>query len=873
MSHFRFCSPFQPSFDHPALNMISTLPKKRRVTVSGDAPNSLRHGGNASSGAASGSNLPPLIPLPLRGLNETAPAETITQLQQAYQLKMQQKALILARRTGRNNHLAENDGTLQSIPLNTTFATPAPPSTIPLLRQLPSSHNSKLPHRPSDPTTALTSPVSISPWDNSDREGRAAETRQARSVTSTSTMPPRDAEGEVDVEEEDGSSPSRSQGSISSPAGRISNRTMRERPRKMRHLAATEETAQGAGIAGPSSTTMEAALDIEMEAELDDDDAAGSPAPVSHHRLSSSHPYSSHSHSRAHSRAPPNHSSGAGRRRTQSNIFPTSSSLDVGAGGIGPLRNLSHLPSASSSPGRGVSGRVHASTHSHIPHYPPGFSTASSSRNKERPTVRTSSIPSGTGPRTSGAIPSIAEMERSLDRRQTQYQSLTTGGLDVYAGVPRPSSPSGHQESSGDYLAPRSAYTDRENGLGSASTITASRPRDWAGATQSPTTATLPPNSAYPLDSSDPRTSISYSYSQVHRPHRRDDERQSLPSLHSLHAEVDLASVRSGASSRRTSFVSREGGDSHRLPHSFDQQPAPSQRAPFVTSDAPTTPLTTLAASASMSSTPAHRQLQHHRSSQGTSHFGERMHGSASNVLPPLLPTPLSPSSPQRPPQIISTSYQHNMPPIENIISRGRFVSLFEGMYDSMVDARRVSAWIEEQQSLTTGQGANGRDDRGPSTSPPIHVGSVNDPEGAIGSGGYVRIQDVQSLIDSRVDAVRVEARRELDGLAGRIRELERRLAASAGELTGQQEGSVAGEANTNGDALRAQSQTPVPPSHPSPQAPNPESASISPTSPRRQSTSSATPPQTDVAARSAPSISSKDVVEMELDQPIPSSP
>ena len=45
--------------------------------------------------------------------------------------------------------------------------------------------------------------------------------------------------------------------------------------------------------------------------------------------------------------------------------------------------------------------------------------------------------------------------------------------------------------------------------------------------------------------------------------------------------------------------------------------------------------------------------------------------------------------------------------PIEDVISRDRFVSLFGGMYDSLIDARRVRSWIDDQQRLRADSGAS----------------------------------------------------------------------------------------------------------------------------------------------------------------------
>ncbi|KAF8340354.1 uncharacterized protein EI90DRAFT_3116904 [Cantharellus anzutake] len=92
----------------------------------------------------------------------------------------------------------------------------------------------------------------------------------------------------------------------------------------------------------------------------------------------------------------------------------------------------------------------------------------------------------------------------------------------------------------------------------------------------------------------------------------------------------------------------------------------------------------------------------------------------------------------------------------DDLISKITFMSLFEGVYDSMVDARRIRAWIDDQQKHQAS--ASPLDDR----------------------SGYVREQDVARIIEEKLQTVREEARHEIDFLTGRIRELELRLEAMA---------------------------------------------------------------------------------------------
>ncbi len=91
-----------------------------------------------------------------------------------------------------------------------------------------------------------------------------------------------------------------------------------------------------------------------------------------------------------------------------------------------------------------------------------------------------------------------------------------------------------------------------------------------------------------------------------------------------------------------------------------------------------------------------------------------------------------------------------------DLISKTAFMSLFEGVYDSIKDARRIRAWIEDQQKHPAP--ASPRED---------------DPS------GYVREQDVARIVEEKVQTVRDEARHEISLLTRRIQELELRLKAS----------------------------------------------------------------------------------------------
>lgn len=121
-------------------------------------------------------------------------------------------------------------------------------------------------------------------------------------------------------------------------------------------------------------------------------------------------------------------------------------------------------------------------------------------------------------------------------------------------------------------------------------------------------------------------------------------------------------------------------------------------------------------------------------------------------------------------------------------------------MYDSMVDARRVRAWIEEQHSIRAGDvgseppshgGAAGDSPPFPRTTatpaPPPAGASAATAAAAVSGGGFVRAEDVQSIVDARVDLIRAESRREIERLADRVRELEKRV--SSGPSSGSPHG------------------------------------------------------------------------------------
>lgn len=111
-----------------------------------------------------------------------------------------------------------------------------------------------------------------------------------------------------------------------------------------------------------------------------------------------------------------------------------------------------------------------------------------------------------------------------------------------------------------------------------------------------------------------------------------------------------------------------------------------------------------------------------------------------------------------------------------------------------MVDARRVRAWIEEQHSIRAGDvgseppshgGAAGDSPPFPRTTatpaPPPAGASAATAAAAVSGGGFVRAEDVQSIVDARVDLIRAESRREIERLADRVRELEKRVSSGPG--------------------------------------------------------------------------------------------
>lgn len=610
---------------------MTSLPKKRRVTVSGDAPSSLRY-----SNSGGGHHASPLIPVPLRGLNTSATPEDVEQLKIALTLKQQQKALISARRTGKSGN-ATPEPLLSSSLSSPLFAPPPPPGAM--NTNTHNHHHHQQPHRVSDPRTAtsfasLTSPVS--PWDSSDVAGGHP---QSFTSASTSTMPhENDPDYGHDHERRD--IDKRSRASASSSPSRSPDSPRPPRIRKIRHSHSAGAGVMGIITSGPTTTepslsTVEAALDIEMEVE-------------------------ENGHSDATQLQTNVAGPMAGRRRTQSNVFPTSSA----SGGIGALRGISHVSSELNSP---------ISRHSrHTPH---SFGHGHARGGREapsRPTVRTSAIMSGggpmtgptTGPRTGSGTPTttIAEMERSLNRQMQQQGHR----MDVYAAVASqsshshsPHSPSRHDHDSSE-VSPPSATSTRNSlhvrdhrsmsmhdSVSASSIATVRRITPTAvhseqggvGASPNPSpprsfrpplppSQSMPSSRAIPIPS--PTTASEYqSHPHAHpyahtytnqQPSRgyrdyreRDEEPRSLPSLHTLHSEIDFGdrSARPSPSvSRRDSFVSTSRSPVADLPPRFPpistsslhhpanhhsqayshSQHTPSQRAPFITSDTPLTP-------------------------------------------------------------------------------------------------------------------------------------------------------------------------------------------------------------------------------------------------------------------------------------------
>ncbi|KAF8318505.1 hypothetical protein DL93DRAFT_400779 [Clavulina sp. PMI_390] len=724
--------------------LTSSLPKKRRVTVSGDAPSALRY---------SGSNAP-LIPMPLRGLQPTASSEAVEHLQLAVRLKAQQKQLIQARRSGKSvsSVVTPEPFALPSSLSSPSFAAPA---------NVVTSHHgagarSSRPHRPSDPsggatTTTVASPVS--PWgDSSDRP---------QSFSSFSTVPhehEHDRDRDNDVRSRNSSSPSRS------PESPLYARSPRSHPyaagryRKSRHqslvagmlASGPPGVSAGGGMAPPthepSSSTVEAALDLEMEVEDDEglpsdetQDAAATAAVVAAH----------------------------GRGRTQSSLLPTSSAPDLRGSSLLPRTNSgSSSPTPTSGPAylsqpRGAGRHATHSGYANPPTRPPyaqghardhgGREPVHSARGRgeapghltvhtvnvgTNPSNATSSGTGGPNPSSATPTPTLAEMERSLVKQSQTHQAQHQ--LRMYEGAPQPASlPHGPPP----YERSRDRTPLADHGSGRAhpptsesSMATFRRPPESYGHSATPTAegGYYPPPSDphYPPHHSQIPP---HSHSNTHTQHR--DHRE-LPSLHTLQP----------AFHRRDSVSTRP-----------DVAPGESSRGPPSPTVSPI--------------------RQNHRSSH--SHYT------------PYPPPHHRASVPQtdailQAPAVIHPAHRESLQSaggvatIDQIIDRGRFVSIFEGMYDTMMDARRVSAWIEEQRSLrATDPGVV----HPPEEQQPLSTLGEHGPETSTSPsrGTYVRVEDLNAIIDTRVQAALLQRQGELERLENRIRELELRVAPDAG--------------------------------------------------------------------------------------------
>lgn len=565
----------------PLETTATSLPKKRRVTVSGDAPSALR--------------IVPLIPAPLRGLNSSAPPEEIEQLQTAVQLKQQQKALINARRVGKSGGPTPEPSPLSSSFVQTNMSRPSDPS--------------------GSQTTlgTLTSPISL--WNSSEVAG------PTHSSTSASTLPHEHASR------------------TSSPL-QDTSRSPQIRSRKIRQT-----------IAGPSSSTMAAALDLEMEVEEGQSDATQ-----------------------------------ITRRRTQSSVLPTST--------IG---------------GYGVSN---------------SGSSSASRRVKMRPIAR----------------PTIAEMERSLDSHAAQFASREIGS---FAGnnIPPPRRADTYEPEAERSVYGQASGIDSPGGLvrpsHSSPRLFRSTPTGSAipdiGPSGRPEITLPQPQSTLPGPSSGYFRLDTESARHHSRPYRDDDNGQSGQSGFSTPSLPGVQTIQSGFSFSRSGGV----GDGAR-----------SRRASFV--GTPQTP--------------------------ASSHFTSRSPVAEipQTRLPPIA-SRVGPIFQQRPPFASEPSSANlEFPPaagVDQFISKDQFVSLFEGMYDSMADARRVRAWIEEQRSIRAAETSSEL----PSSST-AHDNSETSRTISFGGQSYVRTEDVKSLIDARVEGVRQENRREIENLLRRVDELEKRV-------------------------------------------------------------------------------------------------
>lgn len=563
-------------FASPIETTTASLPKKRRVTISGaDAPSAFRsvH----------------LIPASLRGLNASAPPEVIEQLHTAMQLKQQQKALIIARRAGRSGG-----------------ATPEPSC-------LSSSFVQTHMHRPSDLSGSQASP--ISPWDSAEVAGQ---------TPSASTLPHEPA-------------------SRTSSPSQETSRSPQTRSRKIRQT-----------IGGPSSSTMAAALDLEMEVEEGQSDAT---------QLT--------------------------RRRTQSSVLPTTTSGVHGISSPGSSSALRRAKVGSHPAGRLTIAEMERSLDGY---------TAPFAYREIGSSARNSILP-----------------PRRADPYETDAERYTYGQA---GGIGSPGGPIRHSHSSPKlFRSPPTGSAMPDAGPSGRPEIT------------HPTSLSGPSSGYLRLDTETAR--------HHSRPYRDDDNVQSGQSGFSTPSLPGVQTIQSGFSFSRSG-----GGDGIR-----------SRRASFVG-----TPQTA-----------------------ASSHFTSR--SPVAEMPQTRFPPPTSRAGPsQRPPLAASEPSSANLefPPSASgndpIMSRDRFVSFFEGMYESMVDARRVRAWIQEQQSIRAAESSS---DLPPVSMPPsstVHDNTETSRAISFGGASYVRADDVQSLIDARIEVVRQEGRREMEKMLRRVDELEKRV-------------------------------------------------------------------------------------------------
>ena len=224
------------------------------------------------------------------------------------------------------------------------------------------------------------------------------------------------------------------------------------------------------------------------------------------------------------------------------------------------------------------------------------------------------------------------------------------------------------------------------------------------------------------------------------------------------------------------------GAGGFRSPHSTSAPGLTESSGPAVTSGHPVItsgpshrgPLPTVPQQQSLSNSRGSDQPYPHPPAPSMSN-ARRMSLSTSNLNTPLLPSfpptgshiqrhnsfPSAPSvSTLYPTPRSSTSLRPiNPTPIhqsnvdsrgtEDLVSRTAFINLFEDVYDTFADARRIRSWLDDQQQRQMQQNQSFE--------------------------GYVREEDLTRILDDRISAVREETRREMDSLKLRVRELEER--------------------------------------------------------------------------------------------------